>query len=315
MKSQRLKKLAKNKTTLLEGKRILITGCGYKSMNHKFYDITTKEESHDSIFINGKEMKLNIGAAVAFALAANGAVVHIVSRTEEKLKNIKKNIIKILNIPQEKVEITAVDLLDEKKTERFVKKLPKDKPLYWVQSIGLGAASYKIKDNNPYMHLEEIPLELLEKEATIVLRGTHLLMKKLLPAFRKQNKKFNTETRIVAITSMSAIRGYTHGGTHCAAKAAISRYINSAMLDLWKEKIYITDVRPGAVDTGMYDNKVIQKAILEVDKEYGNYWNDNQITLAPPISIGEAISTILIASAHIPSLNLVAKGQFPNEGS
>lgn len=299
----------------MEGKRTIVTGCGFKPTKHKFYDITTKEESHDSIIVDRRDMKLNIGAATAFVLAANGAIVHLVSRTEEKLKVLKEQIVKLLGISEENIEYSAVDLLEEESVKKFVKSLPKDKPLWLVQSIGLGAGAYKLKDDNPYLHLEDIPPELLEKESIIVLKGTHILIQNLLPIFREQNKKFKTETKVVIISSMSAIRGYNLGGTHCAAKGAISRYTNSAMLDLWKEKIYITDIRPGGVDTGMYDNPVVQKAVLEVDKEYGNYWNKTAIRLAPPISVGYAINTILSSPAHITSLNLVAKGQFPNEGS
>ena len=303
------------KTDLLKGKRIIITGCGIKPVEHKFKDIVTGEDSHDSIVVDKKEMKLNIGAGTAFVLAANGATIHMVSRIEEKLRILKEQIVKILDVPEENVEYSAVDLFAEKSIDNFVKKLPKDKPIYWVQSIGLGAGAYKVKDNNPYLHIEDISPELLEKESTIVLKGTHILMQKLLPILREQNKKFKTDSRIAVISSMSAIRGYPLGGTHCAAKGAISRYTNSAMLDFWKEKIYITDVRPGAVDTGMYDNKVVQKAVLDIDKEYGNYWNKNGITLASPISVGYAINTIFSVPAHITSVNLVAKGQFPNEGS
>ncbi len=303
------------KTKLLEGKRIVVTGCGFKPSQHKFFDVTTKEESHDSIIVNGKDMKLNIGAATAFVLASNGAIVHLVSRTEDNLKILKEQIIKLLNIPEKNVEYSAVDLLEEKSIKNFVKSLLKDKPIFLIQSIGLGAGAYKLKDDNPYLHIEDIPPKLIEKEATIVLKGTHILMQNLLPVFREQNKKFKTETRVTIISSMSAIRGYNLGGTHCAAKGAISRYANSAMLDLWKERIFITDVRPGGVDTGMYDNANVQKAVLEVDKEYGNYWNQTEIRLAPPISVGYTINTIFSVPAHITSLNLCAKGQFPNEGS
>ncbi len=313
--AKRLKSIPK--TNLLEGKRIIITGCGFKPIKYKFYDITTKEESHDSIFVDNKEMKINIGTGIAFVLAANGAIVHLVSKTEDKLKKIKENILNILDVPEERVEYSAVDLSDEKRIEKFVKDLPRDKTLFWVQSIGLGAGNYNLKDDNPYLHIEEIPPKLLEMESTVLLKGTHVLMQKLLPIFREQNKKFNTESRIAIISSMSAIRGYNRGGTHCAAKGAISRYTNSAMLDLWKEKIYITDIRPGAVDTGMYDNKSVQKAVLDVVKEYGGYeyWKKNGITLASPVSVGYAINTIFSVPAHITSVNLVAKGQIPNEGS
>ena len=56
------------KTNLLKGKRIIITGCGIKPVEHKFKDIVTGEDSHDSIIVNKKEMKLNIGAGTAFVL-------------------------------------------------------------------------------------------------------------------------------------------------------------------------------------------------------------------------------------------------------
>lgn len=199
------------KTNLLQGKRIIITGCGIKPVEHKFKDIVTGEDSHDSIVVDKKEMKLNIGAGTAFVLAANGATIHMVSRTEEKLKILKEQIVKTLDVPEENVEYSPVDLFDEKAIDNFVKKLPKDKPIYWVQSIGLGAGAYKVKDDNPYLHIEDIPPELLEKESTIVLKGTHILMQKLLPVLREQNKKFKTDSRIAIISSMSAIRGYTHG--------------------------------------------------------------------------------------------------------
>lgn len=305
------------KTNLLKGRRIIVTGCGFRPIRFRFYDIITNEESHDSIFVDDQEIKINIGTGVAFVLAANGAIVHMISRTEEKLKKIKESIVNILEVSEEKIEYSTADLFDEKAIERLVKNLPKDKPLYWAHSIGLGTGAYKVKDDNPYLHIEDIPPKLLEMESTIVLKGTHMLMQKLLPVFREQNKRFKTETRIAIISSMSAVRSYNRGGAHCAAKGAISRYTNSAMLDLWKEKIFITDVRPGAIDTGMYDNKNVQKAVLEIDKEYGNYWNNTntEIRLASPISVGYAVNTIFSVPAHITSLNLVAKGQFPNEGS
>ena len=169
--------------------------------------------------------------------------------------------------------------------------------------------SYKLKDDNPYLPLEEIDLGLLEAETSTVIKATHLMMKKLLPIFRKQG-----ESRIAIITSMSAIRGYSLGGTHCAAKGAIDRYANAAMLGLYKNNIFITAIRPGGVDTGMYDNPKVQDAIKVISGEYKGIW-DKQITLAPPTAVGEAVNYVFTTPAHIPSLNLVAKGQFPHEGS
>jgi len=308
----RLKNLTK--TNELEGKRIIVTGCGYKQIGTVFNNLFDGEPSHDSIFVEGEEMKINIGTATAFSLVAKGAIVHMVSRSVERLENIKRAIVKMLNISPKNIEYSQVDLLDEEEVKEFVYKLKKDKLIWWYQSIGLGAGSYKIKNDNPYLHIEEIPTEFLEKESQIVLRGTHILMKELLPIFKNQFEKFGCETRIIIVSSMSAIRGYGVGGTHCAAKGAISRYTNSAMIDLYKKKIFLTDLRPGAIDTGMYDNEFVQKAILEIDEGYGGLWR-GKIHLDSPISIGEAVSFIFINKSHIISINLVAEGQFPHEGS
>lgn len=295
------------KTNLLKGKRIIITGCGYKPLSKVFTDVVTKEPSHDSIEVDGKEMKLNIGSAIALVLARNGAIVHMVSTSLEKLKNIKDNFSKI--IEPNLIEYSALDLLNEDEVNKFVDKLPKDKPLYWVQSVGVGAGSYKLKDDNPYLPLEKIDLGLIEAETLTVIKATHIMMKALLPIFRKQK-----ETRIAIITSMSAIRGYSLGGAHTTAKGAIDRYANSSMLALYKDNIFVTTIRPGGVDTGMYDNPKVQEAIKVVSDEYDGIWRD-KITLSPPTSVGEAINFVFTTPSHIPSVDIVSKGQFPNEGS
>jgi NADP-dependent 3-hydroxy acid dehydrogenase YdfG len=293
-------------TNLLEGIRVVITGCGYKPVNHIFYDIVTGEQSHDSIFVNGQEMKLNIGSATAAVLVANGATVHMISSSEGKLKILKQNLQDI--VENGNIEFSAVNLFDEQAVKGLVEKLPKDKPIYWVQSLGLGAGSYKVKYDNPYLSLEEIDLGLLKAELSLV-PATHMMMQAFLPIFKKQN-----ETRIAIISSMSAARGYSLGGTHCSAKGAMDRYANSAMLALYKNNIFVTTIRPGAVDTGMYDNPVVQEAVKIVSDEYAGL-HRKQFVVMPPTSVAEAVNYVLTTPAHIPSLNLVAKGQWPNEAS
>ncbi|MFH1503388.1 MAG: SDR family oxidoreductase [Candidatus Diapherotrites archaeon] len=291
----------------LENKRIVVTGCGYKPLITTFYDIVTGKPSHDPIFINDEEFKLNIGSAISGVLAKKGAIIHMVSTSEDKLKKLKESL--DLIIGSNKLEYSALDLLNKKSVKDFVKNFPKDKEIYWVQSVGLGAGSYKLKDDNPYLPLEDIPIELLEKELKTAIRATHLMLNQFRPVFKKQN-----ETKIAIISSMSAIRGYSYGGTHCTAKGAIDRYANSIMLALYKENIFVTTVRPGGVDTGMYDNPKVQEAVKVISDEYGGL-HRNHFVLAPPTSVGEAIAYAFSTPAHIPSLNLVAKGQFPNEGS
>lgn len=302
---QRISRLQKTKE--LEGIRVVVTGCGYKPLENRFYDVVSGEESHDSLSIEGQEVKSNIGTAVSAVLANSGATVHMVSSSGDKLKNIKNSLESVIGQPCS-IEYSSVNLLERENVRSFIHNLPKDKPIYWVQSLGLGAGSYKVANDNPYLKEEDVPLELIDAELGIV-KATDMMMKELSPIFRKQK-----ESRIAIVSSMSALRGYSYGAAHCSAKGAIDRYANAMMLGKYKENTFITTVRPGAIDTGMYDSPIVQEAIKDISDEYNGIWR-KQITLAPPTSVGEAIKFIFTTPAHIPSLNLVAKGQFPNEGS
>lgn len=294
-------------TTVLTGKRVVVTGCGYNPVKETFYDVITGEPSHDVLSIGSIEQKLNMGAATAHVLAERGAAVHMVSTSQNKLDILKESIRR--NLPEADISYSVVDLLNVAEVHDFVQNLPKDKPLYWVQSVGLGAGSYKLENDNPYLPLEEISLDFLESECRTVLRATHLMMRELLPGFRKQK-----ETRVAIISSMSAIRGYSLGGSHCAAKGAIDRYANAAMLGLYKDNIFVTTVRPGAIDTGLYDNPISLEAARQISDQYQGIYRKH-FAVAPPRSVGEAIAYAFTTKAHIPSINLVAQGQWPHEGS
>lgn len=294
----------------LINKRVIISGCGCKPIEHEFKDLVTGELTHTEIIFDGQRVKLNVGASVAYALIQAGVTVHMVSLDAEKLGKLKSALVEHLKCNPQLIEYSGVDLLDQEKVKKFVEDLPKDKPIYWVQSIGLGAGSYKLKDDNPYLPLEDIEIGLIEAESQIVLRGTHLLMQALLPILKKQQ-----ESKIVVITSLSATRGYDLGGTHCAAKGAIDRYVNSAMLGLSKFNIFVTAIRPGIVDTGMYDKPAVTEAVKHVGKEYGWEYKGDKIPLASPLSVGYLIRSILESPAHVTSINIVAKRQWPNEAS
>lgn len=291
----------------LKKTRILITGVGLKPSKYIFKDIKTGEPSHTPILVDGIEYKANIGSSTAFECARAGAVVHLVSRTESKLQMVKKWIEN--NIPNAQVEYTTTDLNNTIAMKNLVDSIPDDLPLYWVQSVGLGAGTVKLKDDNPYLLIDDLSEELIEAELT-VLRNTVSLLRLMLPRFRQQ-----AETRICIVSSMSAIRSVISGSMHMAAKGAISRFTNAAMIELDKDKIFITDIRPGIVDTGMYDTEVVQKTVSMMGKSFGYDYSKTNLFCAPPSAVGEAIVTALSNKGHITSINMVARGQWPHEGS
>lgn len=295
-----------NKSVNTNKRIVLVTGVGIKPVRHVFKDIRTGEPSHTSILHDDIEYKANIGAATAFELCREQNQVIIIGRTEEKLK-IVKDWIKS-HLPESSIEYACVDLSDKKSVRKFISTLPSNKDIAWVQCVGLGGGTVQVKDDNPYLSIDKISPELIEAEMT-VLRDTVYFLQELLPRFKKQK-----ESRVCIVSSMSAIRSVPNGSIHNAAKGAISRFTNAATIELNNKNIFITDVRPGGIDTGLYDSKIIQKSIIPMAQSYGTNWNKN-IRLAPPSSVGKIIAGIIESEAHITSVNLVARGQFPHEGS
>lgn len=293
----------------LKSKRVFVTGCGFKPLKHLFRDIITNEPSHIELIHDGISNKINIGTAVALACAEAGAVVRIVSRDLQKLNIVKEWIVE--KVPGAMVECIACNVSDEESLQRLVTDIPSDLPLYWVQSLGVGAGSVVLPDDNPYLRIENISRELIEAELS-VLRSTINLLQLLLPRFEKQE-----ETRVCIVSSMSAIRSIVSGSIHNAAKGAMSRFTNAAMIELNKRHIYVTDVRPGAVDTGMYDSLIVQKTVAEIGDSYGYDWSPEGggLRLMPPTAVGDIVALILASETHVTSVNMVARGQFPHEGS
>ena len=294
----------------LDDKRVIITGVGYKPLEKTFLHRITGQPLHNPIFVNGKECKLNIGAACALALAAEGTTVHLVSRTEEALKNIKDHICKTVGCDELKVEYSICDITSRDAIKKLVADLSKDKTLYWVQSVGLGAGSYKIPGDNVYLLFKEVPEELPSKEADIVLHSTLLMIQELYPIFKQQK-----EARIVGISSMSAIRTYPGGYSHTAAKAAIHMALRTLAIELEHDNIFVTEVMPGIIDTGMYDKPGVIEAIKRMQREHNRPYEDVQIPLAPPSSVADLVVTALKSNGHCFDLRIIGHKQWPWDGS
>ena len=291
----------------LECKQVLITGVGLRRLETRFCN-AQGQLSH-TLIEDGTDMyKANIGAACALACAEQGATVHMVARTTASLQIIQRWII---NETGQQVEYTPTDVTDSASLEKLVQGLPDDSPLHWVQSVGIGAGTVKLPDNNPYLLIEEITPQLLEAELSVI-QSTVTLMQLLLARFRQQGG-----ARICIISSMSAIRSFRSGSAHMAAKGALSRWTNAAMIELAPENIYITDVRPGGVDTGLYDPPAVQDRVAKICATYGYDWSRKAggPKLISPLEVGKAVAFILSLDCHVPSINMVGAGQMPHEGS
>ena len=261
--------------SLLSGKRIVVTGCGYTKLEATFRNLANKQPSHDEIVVNGERYKMNMGAAAANVFAKQGAQIVMVSRSEEKLKNLQNHIC-FAGGPGLAATYAVVDLMDESSVASWAHSLSQGVderfPLYWFHSVGASAGSFSI--GNRWLPFQELTLEHFSTEVIPFWATTVNVARHLWPIFTAQR-----ETRIVLISSMSAIRGYRRGASHCAAEAAMDRLANVLMLEGYPSNIFVTTLRAGGIDTGTYENKDVQESVITISNDYAGRWRDEGITL------------------------------------
>ena len=218
--------------------QVIVTGVGYK----------VAEACQDSIsdVFSDKLVKPNIGASVVKELLESDLDVLMVSRTESKLKQIYNSIKN--KSPHAKLKYIAVDLLDNELVKSILNCIEDTKSVHLVHCAGLSAGSYKIPDDNPYLCIEDTPLDLPIVEFESVVKSLLILVKVLMPRFSCQE-----ETRIVVVSSMSGVRAVPLGYSHAGAKGGLHQAVRSLTLELNKKNIYVSEIMPGMVNTGLYD--------------------------------------------------------------
>jgi short-subunit dehydrogenase len=281
----------------LSGKRILITGVGAKFLACVFKNSTGKS-THTPIFYNGQEYKANLGAAIALECLKLRAIVHLVCHTKQKAIIIKQWLEE--NVHGAVVEYSVLDINNKVELEQSIQSIPTDLPLYWVQSL------LSLGSNNPYLPLEQLTPEIIRAEA-LNLTCAMRLLQILLPRFKQQ-----VESKIVIITTMSSIRGYPFGLAYISTRGGLSRFINAARMELDKNNIYITEIRPGMIDTGWFDSEAVKEANLQLNK---NFCKTETLSIMPPTAVGKMVALALCSEAALLSINMVAKGQEVTERS
>ena len=282
-----------------EHRRVIITGVGFRE--------STNAPVDGSVF-STPGLKPNIGAAIALQAARVGFSVVLVARTSSKLERVRTSI--IASEPTSDVITCATDLLDTQSVNEFVKNLPSDLEIDLVHSAGLGAGNYKIPDDNPYLAVDQTPIELPTIEFESVVKTLLTAIQALLPRWREQ-----TNTRIVIVSSMSAIRAVPFGFSHSSSKAALHQAVRSLTLELNPAGIQVSEVLPGIVDTGFYDSPAVDEVVRRIGRNFGYEYQAGQLPQMEPGAVAEAVILCLTSPAHVLSVSMVAKGQFPQHGA
>lgn len=276
---------------------IVILGVGY-NVNKSLRDT-------DNIFVS-ESVKVNFGAACARKLAEAGHDLIILSKTQEKLDRVKHDLLCLY--PEREIQAFAINVMDDNQVAMFFNSLKLDASYIYVHSAGLGAGGYKIKDDNPYLPIEETSVEQPTMEFDVVVRSLLMFIKGFLPLFRNQS-----ESKVVVINSMSGIRPYPLGFSHSSAKAGLHNAVRSLTLELNKDNIFFTEINPGIADTGFYDHESVKKSVRKISNEFGYQYNE--LPQMSPYDVADAVLLCVESNAHILEIDLVAKGQFPHIGA
>lgn len=175
-----------------------------------------------------------IGKALAYEYASNGANLVLLARNEEALKLISTD----LNKGKAKILYRKCDVSDGKQILNAIE-FARDS----MQTIDAAIlnAGISIKDWIDNFNIDEF-----KKVIEVNLYSIAYNLKFLVPIMKKQG--YGT---IAGISSLAEGRGYPGSAAYSASKAAVTRLLESARLELKKHNINIITVKPGFVRTDM----------------------------------------------------------------
>lgn len=169
-----------------------------------------------------------IGVAIADALAAAGARVILVARSEKEIDEVAR---RIQSAGGNAVAVSG-DVGADGEMERIVKAHgPVD---ILVNNAGMGI----------FKPFADLTVGDLDEMWRVNMRGVFLATKAVLPGMKAKK-----EGDIVTISSLAGKNGFKGGSGYGATKWAVRGFATSLMLEVREDNIRVVTVFPGSVDT------------------------------------------------------------------
>lgn len=228
-----------------------------------------------------------IGRAIALALAAEGASVAVVARSEEQLA---ETTMLIREMGGEAIAIVG-DVSDRQAVVQMAEQV--------VQQLG----PVDILVNNAGRHYALGPLWLVDpdewlKDVEGNLFSTFLCMHAIMPGMIERR-----QGRIINISSGAGNLPRPHSTAYTSSKAAVTRLTESAAISARPYDISIFAIHPGSVRTAMADYLVNSEEANKWVPEFRTIYDETEI---PAERVGELV--VFLASGKADSLT----GRFLN---
>jgi NADP-dependent 3-hydroxy acid dehydrogenase YdfG len=218
-----------------------------------------------------------IGKSTAFEFAKHGYNLIITGRRQDRLTDLKNNLINQFSI---KVLDLCFDVRDSKQVEVVLSNLPLEfKNIdVLVNNAGLAAGLASIQDGK---------LNHWEQMIDTNIKGL-LYVSKQIAAIMIQNKKGH----IINVGSIAGKEVYANGNVYCATKHAVDALNKGMRIDLLPHGIKVSSVNPGMVET---EFSVVR---FDGDEERAKKVYENIVPLKPE-DIAETIYWMASRPAHV----------------
>ncbi len=200
------------------------------------YTVNKKEiimEKNKNIFVTGGSR--GIGKEIALNYARRGYDVYICGRDEIELGKVQSEI-ESLN---QKCFYSACDVRNQEAAQLAVLKA--------VESMGSIDRAFLSAGIDLFDSVAELDLEIFKSVININVFGMIHYLKPLI------NYSLKTETacKIGVLSSLGDVRGIPGSTAYCSSKAAVSKILESARIELRDSPVEIITIRPGFVKTDM----------------------------------------------------------------
>jgi NAD(P)-dependent dehydrogenase (short-subunit alcohol dehydrogenase family) len=236
-----------------------------------------------------------IGRAAATLLAAEGARIAALSRTEEELRET------VRQIEQRGGEgaVFTADVSDEEQMRAVSEAVAKR----WG---GIDIVFANAGINGMWAPLEDLPVEEWERTLDINLKGTFLTVKHALPYLKKKGGS------VIVTASINGTRVFSNTGAtaYACSKAAQVAFTKMLALELAPHRIRINVVCPGAIETDIEDS-MEQRGIedLGVAVEFPGGWHPLRGEAGTAMQVAHAVLFLASDAAdHITGTELWIDG-------
>ncbi|MGI9488729.1 MAG: SDR family NAD(P)-dependent oxidoreductase [Geminicoccaceae bacterium] len=176
-----------------------------------------------------------IGAAIAKALAAEGAALSLVGRRREPLETLAAEL--------QKAVVISADVTDEEQVKAMVETASNAHGPVSLLIANAGSAS-----SAP---LGKTSLDSWQSMIGVNLTGAFLSARAILPAMTAARSG-----RIVFIASTAGLKGYGYVAPYCAAKHGVVGLARALAVEVAKDGITVNAVCPGFTETPMLETSI-----------------------------------------------------------